>query len=338
MNQKIKRIGYACKTSQVNSKGVVESIPKFNTRTTTISWLRRQARAVAEQRLWDLMIHNIAATEAAVKFVSKQPAQLKMFRISSDLLPAYTVPEWNMFWNSADVINYAEKHFSNIGSIAREHDIRLSFHPGQFCCLASDNPDVVQRSIDEFEYHANMARWMGYGNTFQDFKINIHLSGRAGIEGFKASYNKLTSTARNCITVENDEMSYGLDHCLLLGDLVPIVLDIHHHLIKDHEYIESTDLRISKILESWRGVRPVFHYSTSREDVLVNHSKTIRPDIKQLLTEGYKKQQLRAHSQYMWNTASNDWALSHLNWGDMMVEAKAKNLASALLYQYWINT
>ena len=55
-------------------------------------------------------------------------------------------------------------------------DVRISFHPGQFCVLASDKPDVVERSIDEFEYHVNMARWMGYGKEFQDMKINIHIS------------------------------------------------------------------------------------------------------------------------------------------------------------------
>jgi hypothetical protein len=30
----------------------------------------------------------------------------------------------------------------------------------------------------------------------------------------------------------------------------------------------------------------------------------------------------------MWNPEVNQWALSHLAWADIMVEAKAKNLAS----------
>jgi hypothetical protein len=36
---------------------------------------------------------------------------------------------------------------------------------------------------------------------------------------------------------------------------------------------------------------------------------------------------LRAHSDFYWNIAVNDWALTHLSWADMMCESKAKNLA-----------
>ena len=52
-----------------------------------------------------------------------------------------------------------------------------------------------------------------------------------------------------------------------------------------------------------------------------------------LLEHGYKKQKLRAHSDYMWNTAVNDWALSFWQHADIMVESKAKNLASKELYE-----
>jgi len=37
----------------------------------------------------------------------------------------------------------------------------------------------------------------------------------------------------------------------------------------------------------------------------------------------------------MWNDAVNDWAYGHWQWADVMVEAKAKNLASFRLHQYW---
>jgi UV DNA damage repair endonuclease len=211
--------------------------------------------------------------------------------------------------------------------------VSLSFHPGQFCVLASDNPDVVTRSIDEFEYHVDMARWMGYGKTFQDFKINVHIAGRAGTDGFRAAYQKLSPEARNTLTIENEEISYGLDDCLRISDLVPIVMDIHHHWIREGEYIQPDDHRVKLVVDSWRGLRPVCHYSVSREDVLIEHCLDTLPDHKFLLESGHKKQKLRAHSNFYWNNAVNDWALTFNEQFDIMCESKAKNLASFKLYE-----
>ena len=53
----------------------------------------------------------------------------------------------------------------------------------------------------------------------------------------------------------------------------------------------------------------------------------------ELLEWGYKKQKLRAHSDYMWNTACNAWAKEFWDYADIMVESKAKNLASMKLYE-----
>jgi hypothetical protein len=76
------------------------------------------------------------------------------------------------------------------------------------------------------------------------------------------------------------------------------------------------------------------HYSVSREDILVGHDTHNAPDHAALLVEGYKKQKLRAHSDFYWNTATNEWALSFLNSHDIMCESKGKNLASFALYEY----
>jgi hypothetical protein len=70
------------------------------------------------------------------------------------------------------------------------------------------------------------------------------------------------------------------------------------------------------------------HYSVSREEWLNGHCDKTLPNYAQLLEVGHKKQKLRAHSNFMWNTAINEWALSFLNTHDIMVEAKGKNLAS----------
>jgi UV DNA damage endonuclease len=220
-----------------------------------------------------------------------------------------------------------------VGDAARKNGVRLSFHPGQFTVLASDNPDIVDRSIEEFEYHADMARWMGYGRTFQDFKINVHIAGRAGPGGIKAVIPRLSPEARNCITIENDEISWGIDSSLELVNDLALVLDIHHHWIHTGEYIKNDDDRIKKIIDSWRGARPVIHYSVSREDLLVGHSGSQRPTLSTLMESGYKKGKLRAHSDFYWNTAVNEWALSFLDQFDIMAESKAKNLASFALHK-----
>ena len=51
-NNHIKRIGFACKFSEVNTKNFVVSVPELNTGGTTLTWLKRQKQEVAEQKLW----------------------------------------------------------------------------------------------------------------------------------------------------------------------------------------------------------------------------------------------------------------------------------------------
>ena len=330
-----KRIGFACKwidrADQVDGIKASDDCKQFNTGSTTVTWLNRQTREVAEQKLWDLMVSNIESVRKLIERVGTLDDHLRMVRIGSDILPVYTHDDWMYFWRRTDVINYCEKHFREAGDIARLRNVRLSFHPGQFTVLASDNPDIVNRSIMEFEYHADMARWMGFGRQFQDFKINVHIAGRRGPQGIRDVLPRLSPEARNCLTIENDEMSWGLDASLELGRDVALVLDIHHHWINTGEYISPQDDRCLRVIDSWRGVRPVIHYSVSREDVVVGHDLVTRPNLPVLLESGYKKQKLRAHSNFYWNTAVNEWALEFTDNFDIMCESKAKNLASFFL-------
>jgi UV DNA damage repair endonuclease len=331
----IKRIGFACKwidhPEQVNGIKSKDDCKKYNTIGTTVAWLNRQSREVAEEKLWHIMQSNIEATRLLVEKIGGLNENLRMVRIGSDLLPMYTEPSWSYFWRRSDVREYCERHFVTIGNSARTNNVRLSFHPGQFTVLASDSPDIVTRSIEEFEYHVDMARWMGYGQKFQDIKINIHISGRRGPQGIREVYGQLSPEARNCLTLENEENSHGLDACLSLSDLVPTVLDIHHHWIREGEYIQPGDPRVARVIDSWRGVRPTLHYSVSREDILVEHDTAVLPDHKLLLESGHNKQKLRAHSDFYWNRAVNQWALGFQDQFDIMCESKGKNLASFAL-------
>lgn len=331
------KIGFACKwidtPDQVNGIKPKDDCKKYNTGSTTVAWLNRQSRDIAEQKLWDLMVQNIESVRLLVERVGSLDEELRMVRLGSDILPVYTHADWCGFWQRSDVRAYCEREFKRVGDLARLCGVRLSFHPGQFTVLASVNENIVERSIEEFEYHADMARWMGYGQTFQDFKINVHISGRQGPDGIRSAYRRLSPEARNCITIENEENSWGLDDCLSITDCVPIVLDVHHHWVREGEYLDPSSDRVKRVVDSWRGVRPTMHYSVSREDILVGHDPNVLPDYAGLLEQGYKKQKLRAHSDFYWNSAVNQWALSFSDQFDIMAESKAKNLASFALHK-----
>jgi UV DNA damage repair endonuclease len=343
-NNNVKRIGFCCKyldKDQTQKPKVLKEIQQnYTERQTTVAWCNRQERSVAEDRLLEIAYHNMQSAYNLVEYVGTLPAERRMVRLGSNQIPMATEPNWRYVFEDKTVLRELERGFRRIGDHARERDVKLSFHPGQFCVLASDNDDIVERSIDEFEYHVNMARWMGYGEQFQDFKCNVHISGRKGYQGIIDVLPRLSPEARNIITIENDEMCHGLDASLMLKDHVALVLDIHHHWIRDEEYIQANDDRVKMVIDSWRGVRPTLHYSYSRDEWLDQSSRIDEGNrhdslhsIPDLLESGAKKQKLRAHSDYYPNDDANDWALTFWQDFDIQCEAKAKNLASQQLYE-----
>ena len=334
------RVGFCCKyldPDQTQKKKILMEIQQQRTeRSTTVAWLDRQTVDVAEERLYDIMTHNMQAAYNLVQYVGELKPGLRMVRLGSNQLPMYTQPTWRYYWQKPDIRQQLARGYARVGKLARELDVRLSFHPGQFTVLASDNPDILERSIEEFEYHVDMARWMGFGQKFQDFKCNVHISGRQGPAGIKAVLSRLSPEARNVITIENDENKWGIEASLELEKHMALVLDIHHHWVNSGEYIQPDDDRCKRIKDSWRGVRPALHYSVSREDILVDHDPNVLPDMESLLAQGYKKQKLRAHSDFYWNDAVNKWAATFSKDWDIQCESKCKNLASHDFYNNYV--
>ena len=254
----LQRIGFCCKymdPDQDQKPKILKEIQSnFTERQTTITWLNRQTKAVAEERMLDIVEHNMQSAYNLVEYVSTLPENRRMVRLGSNQLPGATQDDWKYMWKDPTNRKLLETGFAKVGQLAKDRDVRLSFHPGQFCVLASDRPEVVERSVEEFEYHADMARWLGYGQEFQDFKINVHISGRNGYQGIIDILPRLSDVARNTITIENDEMCHGLDQSLKLEKHVALVLDVHHHWIRDEEYIQPNDDRVKRVIDSWRGV------------------------------------------------------------------------------------
>ncbi|MBA1293258.1 UV damage endonuclease UvsE [Pseudomonas lurida] len=333
------RIGFACQykhPDRVLSTSALKLIEgPFNPRTTTLRWMDSVDPGVARDKLVEVVTHNLAAQLQLLSYVATLPPTLRMLRLSSDLLPFYSHPKVAPVYRDPAIQAQLIEGFAAIGELARASDIRLSFHPGQYCVLGSENPNVVENSVAEFEYHADMIRMMGYGRRFQDLKCNVHIAGRLGVEGTRAVWARLSEVARHCITFENDEKTYGLDHCLQVADLAPVVLDIHHCWIHEEAYIDPDSPRVARVIDSWRGVRPTMHYSQPQERLQdLGFDAAHKLEMTALL-QVVSKRELYAHSEQMWNRWTNDYALQFLDRFDIMLEAKDKNVASSAFYEYW---
>lgn len=330
------RVGYCClfRPPLPDPKEVA----RFNVSGTTITALSRMERADAYEKVLVLVTRNLHALEAHLRRVATASPIERMLRLDSGVLPAYTHPVARWMYDEPELRRMVEHGLARVGDVARAAGVRVSLHPGQFCVIGSLNPAAQQNGIEDFEYHTDLLRWMGFAGGWHPHgaHINIHVGSTAtGVEGYRAGLKKLSEDARNLITVENDEVSFNLDSLLPLADAVPIVFDLHHEWISSGgTYVQPDDPRIPRIQESWRGVRPVAHISVSREDVLPEHDATALPDFRALLASGKTGRDLRAHSEFMWNDAVNEWAAGHLSWADLEVEAKQKNLASHQLAEH----
>lgn len=340
------RIGFCCKMLPdptqkfVGKKDLQEWLDRHNCKSTTVAYLDRQTPAARIEKICSIITHNQQALATQIKMLSTWPQALRMMRIGSEILPVRTFERYKHLYQEPSVVRVLEG-FESVGNLARKHDVRLSTHPGQYTILTSDNADVVNRAIEDLEYHAEIFRLMGFDASDQRQEINIHGGPNRPdmVDRFRAAVPRLSKDTQQWLSVENDEFSHGLDNLLPLADQVKICVDINHYWIKEGDYLQPDDPRIARVVESWRGARPEIHVAWPHEQVLTDHEDLHQlPNMQVLESKGYRRAKLRAHSDDAWLPAISKYALEFWDIADLCVEAKYKNLASTKLYNMAIST
>jgi UV damage endonuclease UvdE len=258
-------------------------------------------------------------------YFSKQPMNLRSFRISSYLLPCYTLPETKDWYNEIEHIIQAK--FKKIGDSARQHNIRLSTHPGQYTVLGSNNLDVVKNSIVDLEYHALFGKLAEI--PANQFTINIHLSGvyggsrEAGIKRFADNFSYLSDYAQSCLAVENEDKpnGYDIEHVIALCTKIPTraTLDIHHYDCwgkRSRPYITHNMDAFKESVKTWRGIRPLFHVSHTRQE------------------NGIDVARINEHSEFLYDREKLETMIPMLQYADFDIEAKNKEAAVLDAYKY----
>jgi UV DNA damage repair endonuclease len=330
------RIGFCC--TYVSPSGDAGEERRLNMRRVTLAQLGRLGPPAALEKLAEVVTHNLDALDAQLAYAAALAPLERMFRIVSGFLPGWSHAGTKHFYEDRDLRLLIERRLAAAGAFARASGVRLSMHPGQHAILATRSEAALANAITDILEHVEIMEMLGFGGGWHPEGAHVNIHGgaaSAGLEGLRIGLGRLPAAARNLVTIENDELCFGLDDLVAAADEVALVVDFHHHWIHSRgEYLEPEDPRLDRVRASWRGVRPAAHISVSRESLYSELLDEEAPDYAELSAAGFKASELRGHSDMMWNRRINDMVARHLAWCDIEVEAKAKNIASAQLAEH----
>ena len=267
--------------------------------------------------------HSIAALAAILDYCGRHG--IRMYRMSSSLAPYATHPDLAQFHGQ---LEQCAAELAAIGARARELDVRLSTHPGQYTVLNSEDAGVRDAAIRDVALQARLLDAMGLG---PEAVCVVHVGGGAGgheaaLGRWERGWERLSDPARERLAIENDDRTFALRHVLELHRRtgVKVVWDILHHHCNDPDGIPDREA-LEQALATWPpGVAPKIHYSTPKTAMEERKRRVGRR-----VERTWVLPQLRAHAD-MIDPIAFEHFLREIARGldfDVMLEAKAKDLA-----------
>jgi UV DNA damage endonuclease len=282
-------IGYAC---------ITLGVPNTAFRKCTL-------KTANEDILFQNISNNLNALETIIDYNIRN--NIKLFRISSDLIPFGSSPVNTLEW-----WNIFKDRFVAIGNKILSNDIRVSMHPGQYTVLNSIQSEVVERACMDLEYHCKVLDSLGLD---KNHKMVLHIGGiyndkEQAKQRFIANYNQLNQSIKARLVLENDDKSFNIKDVLEISLVVqaPVIFDNLHHKINPCEGEEEEFFWIEACKSTWKkqdGIQKIHYSQQNPVKKSGSHSDTISAGI---FNEFY--QQL------------------HRDDIDIMLEVKDKNLSA----------
>ncbi len=201
---------------------------------------------------------NLKDLYELIKYNNKN--NIHFFRLSSKLIPLATKKDVNVdyYYN---FLNW----YKDISKEIQKSNMRVDFHPDQFCVLNSTKKEVVKNSIDILTYHYKLLTYLNIKNKI----LVIHIgSGEFGkknsITKFINNFNMLPKYIQECIAIENDDKVFNIEDCIEINRIlnIPIVLDYHHYICNNTG--KNIEEFLPTILKSWKDKTPKMHFSSPK--------------------------------------------------------------------------
>lgn len=238
------RLGYACISETLNS----------NYKTYTYSNFMKDKN---KEKLEAVITSNLFHLQELLKYNNKN--NIHFFRISSNLIPLATKKEVNM--------NYYTKYKSNYLELEREikkNNMRVDFHPNEYCVLNSTKKEVVDQSIEILKYHYNLLCYLKVENPLLVLHIGSKEFGKEkSLTRFVNNFKRLPKNIQKVIAIENDDKSFNIEDCINLSKKIdiPIILDYHHHICNPSK--QNIKELLPQILKTWK-ITPKMHFSSPK--------------------------------------------------------------------------
>jgi UV DNA damage endonuclease len=298
------RIGYCC-----ISLGINEGLKTKEQISVNRGMVKRTFDSKGLDYVSDLVIQNLNDTLKVIDYNIKN--NILVYRMSSDSFPWMSHFKFEDLPRFKVILGLLQK----IGDKVKQSGMRVGYHPGQYCILASEKPQVVENSIDDLNKHAQLLDLMGLEQS-NYYSVNIHLGTTKPSRGeaaqrFCENFNRLSESAKKRLVVENDDKGaqYTVQHLYEMVHKkigIPIIIDSLHFSCHNDGFSwkETFELAIS----TWGDVKPLVHHSSSKK-LWEDNSTTIQ-----------------THSDYLYEKFENfDIDV------DIELECKAKDLA---LFRY----
>ncbi|HET7627202.1 MAG TPA: UV DNA damage repair endonuclease UvsE [Bacillales bacterium] len=216
----IVRLGYVAM-----SKNLQNASPSQTMTYSHFQTIRDREAAIKKlERIARSNLHNI------LRILKHNAAHdIRFFRMSSRIVPLAR-HEALKDWNPLVAI---QQPLEEIGTFAKDHHMRIDFHPEHFVLFSSKKKDVLQRSIQSLRFHHDLLSGMNVNPVHRSV---IHVGGSYGdkeraLERWVHNWMYVPSRLQQTVMLENDDTTFHVEDVLYLCEKLnlPCVFDLHHH-------------------------------------------------------------------------------------------------------------
>jgi len=246
---------------------------------------KQKSREESLSDLSERILHNVKLTTQIIKHCSFN--KISHYRLSSKLFPLITDPTLEIQIDDLSHVKEIKAELADAGQTAKDLDISISIHPDQFNVLASEKPEVADKTVQELNFHAWILDEMGMPQSY-DCPINIHPSVSTKdptdanlkkiADRFWQSFQKANDGVKKRLVIENEDK--GCWNCMNLfkyfhiytretyGHSFPLTYDNLHNKCNPSQINEqevTEEQNVQAFYHTW-GTSPVFHWSVGKSD------------------------------------------------------------------------